>query len=92
MEVNSNAGTSPVQGVTARTPVTPSTKPQGSDSASFQGADAVNSALQQIPDVRPEAVTRARTLITNSQYPTESVIQSISRLFAARLNLDESQP
>jgi hypothetical protein len=90
MEVNPNAGTSPLQGVTTKLPVVPPAKPQAGDSASFQGTDAVNSALQQTPDVRPEAVSRARALITDAQYPPQSMIHDISRLLAANLKQNES--
>jgi len=60
------------------------------DSASFQETDAVNDALLQTPNVRPEAVARARALIADVQYPPLSTINAISRLVAANLNRDES--
>ncbi|MGD1019098.1 MAG: hypothetical protein ABSA12_07235 [Verrucomicrobiia bacterium] len=50
----------------------------------------MNSALQQTPDVRPEAVSRARALITDAQYPPQSMIHDISRLLAANLKQNES--
>ena len=92
MEVNPNAGTNPLRGVTNSTPVTSAAKPQGRDSVLFEEADAVNGALQQTPAVRPDAVERARTLITDTQYPTQPMIDSISRLVAARLNSNDAQP
>ena len=66
-------------------------KPKVGDAASFQETDAVNGALLQTPDVRPEAVARARALIADPQYPPPSTINAISNLVAANLNRDESQ-
>lgn len=91
MEVNPNAGTSPLQGVTNRAPVAPPAKPQAGDSTSFQGTDAVNGALQQIPDVRPEAVNQARALINDAQYPPLSAIHTISQLLAGNLNNEDDE-
>jgi hypothetical protein len=90
MEVNANTSTSPVQGVTGRTPVSPPAKPQAVDSASFQGVDAVNGALQQTPDVRPEVVSQARALIADAQYPPLPTIDAISKLLAENLKQNES--
>jgi hypothetical protein len=92
MEVNPNAGVSPLQRATSRAPVTPPAKPQAGDSTSFQGTDAVNGALQQTPDVRPEAVSQARALINDAQYPPLSTIRTISQLLAGNLNEDENHP
>jgi hypothetical protein len=73
-------------------PTTAPAKSPASDSASFQGTDAVNTALQLAPEVRPEAVARARMLIADAQYPPASTINAISKLLvAANLNQDESQ-
>ena len=90
MEVNPNAGTSPLQNVTGRTPATAPAKPQVGDSASFRETDAVNGALLQTPDIRSDAVARARALIADAQYPPLSTIHAISKLVAANLNQDEN--
>ena len=91
MEVNPNAGTSPLQSVPGRTPATAPANPKVGDAASFQETDAVNGALLQTPEVRPEAVARAQALIADAQYPPLSTVHAISKLVAANLNQDESQ-
>lgn len=91
MEVNPNAGTNPLQSVPGRTPATAPANPKVGDAASFQETDAVNGALLQTPEVRPEAVARARALIADVQYPPLSTVNAISNLFAANLNRDEIQ-
>ncbi|MGD0058532.1 MAG: hypothetical protein ABSD58_03850 [Verrucomicrobiia bacterium] len=52
----------------------------------------MNGALQQTPDVRPEAVSQARALINDAQYPPLSTIRTISQLLAGNLNEDENHP
>jgi hypothetical protein len=64
------------------------TNKQAADSASFHGADAVNGALQQTPAVRLEAVERARTLISDNNYPPQSTIKGMSKLVAEHLASD----
>jgi hypothetical protein len=86
MEVNPNAGTGPAQRVLGKQAFRSSAKPSAADSVFFQGADAIGNALQQTPDVRPEAVQRARALTGGMEYPPLPTIRAISHLVASKLN------
>src|SRR5204863_528389 len=51
---------------------------------------AVDGALKQVPDVRPEAVARATSLLNDVQYPPLQTIRAIAHLLALRLS-DENE-
>ncbi len=91
MEVTPNSGTGPAQRVTGKSPVTPRAKAAATDLASFRNTDAVNSALQQAPDIRPEAVQRATEQVADVQYPPLSTIKAISNLLALRASQNDGQ-
>ena len=91
MEVNPNAGTGSAQRVTGRTVVTPRTKAAAPDSASFGDAEAVNRALQQAPDLRPEAIQRVSDQSRDHQYPPLKMVQAISHLLAKNLSSNDEQ-
>jgi hypothetical protein len=52
------------------------------DKAEFSQFEAINRALEDEPDVRPEEVARARDLFASVQYPPVQLIHRISRLIA----------
>lgn len=54
----------------------------GADRASLHGANNVEQALNDAPEVRPEEVERARKLIASVQYPPLELIDGISQLLA----------
>jgi hypothetical protein len=56
-----------------------------SDSADFSEADALNQALRAEPEVRAEAVARARELIGDVKWPPREAIEQISNLLAVHL-------
>jgi hypothetical protein len=89
MEVNPNLSALPVQKVAGRSAVTPRPKPAGTDSVSFREAEAVDGALKQTPDVRPEAVAMARMLGVTVKYPPLDMIQAIAKLLA--MKMDDNQ-
>ena len=90
MEVKPNASTGAVRNTTDRAVASPRATAAVTDSASFQGADAVNAAVRQTPDVRPEAVAQARALIADQKYPPLSTINAISKLIGATVSQDNS--
>ena len=53
------------------------------DHATFNQSAAIERALKDQPDARPEAVARGEQLIGSPQYPPMAGIQGISRLLAA---------
>lgn len=69
------------------------TKPRpaaaASDTTSFDHVVALDAALQATPAVRPEAVTRAKELVSNVKYPPADTINGIATLLA--LKLDQSE-
>lgn len=66
-----------------------SNKPQAStqetSSGSFAGASALESALGLVPDVRPEAVARAKQLIADPTYPSAQTLRRASDFLAKKL-------
>jgi hypothetical protein len=94
MEIDSNMRTGGINGPAAsrRTGTTSSTKSSGpgaakaTDNASFAGAAGIEGALQAVPDVRPEAVDRARTLINDPSYPPPETIKQLSGFLASRIS------
>ncbi len=54
----------------------------GVDTAQFDGAAALNRALADTPELRPEAVERARELIGDVTYPPPETIKRIASLLA----------
>ncbi len=53
------------------------------DQATFNQTAAIERALKEQPDARPEAVARGEQLVGSPQYPPMAGIQGISRLLAA---------
>ena len=93
MEVNPNISAGGVQNqkITTKPAITPASKPAPSDSTSFRQSDAVEEAIETTPDVRSEAVEKARMLLNDTNYPTRSVITSISQLIAQKLSQGSPQ-
>jgi hypothetical protein len=55
------------------------------DEASFQVTAALQDKLKNLPAVRPEKVAQAKTLISDSKYPPNDVLDRIAVLLAAQL-------
>lgn len=58
------------------------------DTTSFNRVEALEHSLQSTPVARPEAVARARELLSDVKYPPVQTINGIAALLA--LNLDSS--
>lgn len=89
MEVNPNISAATALRLGAKPAVTPRSNARVQDSASFGDAAAVDGAFQQTPDVRPEAVTRARALGSDVKYPPLETIRAIANLLA--MKIDETE-
>lgn len=69
----------------------PATKPTAAGpepdaaSDSFASSSALEAALQNTPDLRPEAVSNGLTLAADSGYPSGETIKQLSDFLAARL-------
>ncbi len=82
MQVNANPNVSATTKMNGQRPPPPTARV---DKAVFLETDALNQSLQQVPDVRQDAVDRARTLVQDSQYPPLSVLQDIAALLSEHL-------
>ena len=81
MQVNTNLNTASIAKVTTEAPVRTAPARPVSETE-FSATDALNNALDQTPDVRPDAVARAANLVSDKDYPPLEIIRRLSRLFA----------
>ena len=54
----------------------------GHDRLALSGAEALNRALQQTPDLRADEVARAKELVKKSDYPSAVVTAQVAALLA----------
>ena len=79
-----SAPTRPRSGNTPPTrPASPGTPAAPLDN--FAGSTALNSAIENLPVSRPDAVARARDLIADPSYPPTDVVRQVSNLLARNL-------
>jgi hypothetical protein len=84
MEINSNMKVGAVNGVaTARRSSAASGASEAADP--FANSTALDGALKSVPDVRPEAVERAKQLINDPGYPSAGTIKTLSNFLADKL-------
>jgi hypothetical protein len=55
------------------------------DGASFTDFTHLETALKNLPDSRPEAVGRAKQLITDVEYPSPELIAKLANLLASNV-------
>lgn len=84
MEIKNNMNVSSVNGLNSPGRATPAAK-TATDTASFTKSAAVEAELKSLPDSRPEAVDRARQLISDASYPPPAVVKQLSQFLAANL-------
>jgi hypothetical protein len=84
MEINANMNIGSIKGMTPTRQSTPAPKSAGEET-SFAGSVALDGALSKVPDVRTDAVARARDLINDPSYPSAEVVKKLSNFFAAKL-------
>lgn len=81
MQVNlATSASSPVRGVGPNPTLW--LRERTGDRVEFRLADVLQRALEQAPDIRPEALLRAGDLFQQVPYPPGEIIQGISRLLA----------
>jgi len=81
MQINPNVSTGGVRSTPNRSPV-PAGVSTKTDTVSLQQAGAIQTALQQTPDVRAAAVARATELARDPTYPPLATIKAIGNLLA----------
>lgn len=64
--------------------VVPAT-PRPIDEVNLEDSVAVDRALRETPDIRPEVIERAKTLVGDPTYPPQEAIRSLSHLLAMHL-------
>lgn len=85
MEVKANKNVDAAQRLPANA-VKPRAATVGADTASFNRVEALEQSLEATPAVRPDAVARARELISNVKYPPAKAIDGIAALLALKLD------
>ena len=80
MEIEFNPGRVP-----KAEPSQPAARPSATpaaDEVSFHGSANLQDRLKNIPDVRPEKVAYAKSLLSDSKYPPNDVLDRIAVLLA----------
>lgn len=85
MNINTSMNAGGINGLIPARRSTPGVKTIGDNKISFASSTALENALQGVPDSRPEAVDRARSLINDPDYPSADTIQKLSNFLAEKL-------
>jgi hypothetical protein len=85
MQIQNKLITGEIARVAASTPSSVRKTSTPTDSVAFDSANALNNALQDEADVRPEKLERAIALSSQANYPTKTTLRSIANLLAERL-------
>jgi hypothetical protein len=85
MEINTSMNVSGVNGFypTGRTASTAKAAP---DTASFPGTSGLKAALGSLDDSRPEAVSRAQSLINDPTYPSPGTVHQLANFLTRKLS------
>ena len=68
-------------------PPTPQSRPAAPPETMPPGnAQALKTALNQLPPSRPDQVDRARALVSDAAYPTDEVLNAVAGLLARNLS------
>jgi hypothetical protein len=90
MEINANLNLPPVSGVIPPARSTAVGK-KSLDMASFAGTAGLESALENLPESRPEAVAGARESINDPNFPSPEMVGRLAEFLACNLNC-ETEP
>ena len=71
------------QPVTNTTPAAPASASRAE--VSLDSANALEQALQNVPEVRPEKVAQARQLVADAKYPSDQVMGGIAQLLSQHI-------
>jgi len=84
MRIDSNLNSGGVDG-SVSPKRTPSAAQHDAEGVSFSSTDALDTSIKSAPDSRADAVSRARTLINDPQYPSPEVLRGVSNILAVNL-------
>jgi hypothetical protein len=87
MEVNTNFSASGVGGIVPQKTSAPAAKTAAAPDP-FASSSALESAVQNLPASRPDAVARARELAADPNYPPPGALRQIASLLAGQLISD----
>ena len=86
MEIESSSSYLPIRGSDLRS--ARRVEPRRTDASDFGEAEALRTALEKTPDVRPEAVARGKELVSLSSYPPPETLDRLARLLALELSTE----
>lgn len=81
MEIKANSSVGAVPPGTV--PTAPRVRRVDPEVGDFQGTEALERAMAQTPEVRPEAVARGRALVALDEYPPPDVLRPLAVAFVA---------
>ena len=84
MEIDTNFNWGAVNNLPPVKNSAPGTKPVA-PADSFDNSSVLEGALQNTPDIRPEAVASGRALVNNSDYPSDDTVKKLSSFLASQL-------
>ena len=84
MEIDANLNSGAVNGLMPATRSATGAKP-AAESDSFASSTALETALKNTADTRPEAVARGLDLIKNGNYPSADAVKKLSGFLASQL-------
>ncbi|CAM2821052.1 hypothetical protein [Rariglobus hedericola] len=72
---------------TSRPAAKPAPAIQENDTLDTSASTSLREALAALPEVRPEAVENAKSLLADPNYPPRAIIEDIARLFVQSQDL-----
>lgn len=67
----------------------PFTSAESGEHLSSHNSEALQAALKNSPEIRPEVVARGQRLLVDLNYPPRQIIESLSKLFTHSVDLSE---
>jgi len=89
---SASSSSSPAHSIAIAVPSTGSVakaKSRPIDQIHIDKASALRTNLQQVPEIRPEVVARARALVSDPSYPSDGIIAQVSRAIVNSPDLSE---
>lgn len=89
MQIDTRSTTGAVGRVDANHPATEKRK-VALDHATFEQAEALNDDYRREPDVRADVVSKAKELVSETQWPPPETIRKIASLLAMEIPKDQN--
>jgi hypothetical protein len=85
MEIDANMKWGAVNGLPQATSAANGAKQPVAQGDSFASSTALEDALRNAPDIRPDAVAEGRALVSNPNYPSANTVKQLSEFLAGQL-------